>query len=139
MTIRGRAGFATWFSRVSPEERGISVAWRGRRTADARPTHGRRAAASASSWPGMRGKRGAGGLLLAVILRNRRERHHCVYLTADIADKYTQSFGPHRRRDPGSARWVAIGIVLHLRHPKFTSDLPYGRQIGVGVNGNLLG
>src|ERR1700722_11838660 len=26
MTIRGRAGFATWFSRVSAEERGVSVA-----------------------------------------------------------------------------------------------------------------
>ena len=27
MTIRGRTGFATWFTRVFPEERGVSVAW----------------------------------------------------------------------------------------------------------------
>src|SRR5580693_859408 len=80
MTIRGRAGFATWFSRVSPEERGVSVARRGRRMA-----------AGVSAWIWGRGKRGADGRLLAVIVRNRRARHHCVYLTADIAGKCTQS------------------------------------------------
>ena len=79
------------------------------------------------------GKRGADGRLLAVIVRNRRAKHHCVYLTPDISGKCTQSFGSDRRGDRGSARWVAIGIQLHLRHPKFTSDLPSGWQIGIGV------
>src|ERR1700733_9245135 len=127
MTIRGRAGFATWFSRVSPEERGFGGV--------ARQTHGsqrERPALDAAQ------ARGAGGRFLAVILRNRRARRHCLYLMADIPGKYTQSFVLHRRSDPGSARRVAIGIQLHLRNPKFTSELLYEWQIGLRVNVNLL-
>src|SRR5580692_2816356 len=107
MTIRGRAGFATWFSRVSPEERGISEAWRGRRAADALPTGGRQRELLARD----AGQAGCGrSPSCCYPTESPGKASLCVpnggYRTADIADKYTQFFAPHRRRDPGSARWV---------------------------------
>src|ERR1700722_560995 len=113
MTIRGRAGFATWFSRVSPEERGVSVAGRGRRVA-----------ASASGWPWMRGQAGRWRRAFLLLSSGIAGQGIIARIYRAIAPVYTHNLlAASGRSDPRNARRVAIGMQLHLRHPKFTSDV----------------